>query len=49
MDWENPVYTLAALVCFSYTVWTIDAEYALCVPLFAMVKCIMLYMSYDFY
>lgn len=35
------MYTVIALVCFVHTVVTINAEYALCVPLFALVSTIL--------
>lgn len=37
MDWENPGFTFAMLVLFVYFTLTIDAEYALCAPLFMAV------------
>jgi len=37
MDWENPPFTFAMLVLFVYFTLTINAEYALCCPLFLVV------------
>jgi hypothetical protein len=37
MQWEDPLYTLFLFVFFVYACLRLDAEYALCVPLFLVV------------
>jgi hypothetical protein len=37
MQWEDPIYTFFLLVFFVYACLRLDAEYALCVPLFLVV------------
>jgi hypothetical protein len=37
MDWENPGFTFTTMVVFIYFCLTMDAEYALCAPLFLAV------------
>ena len=36
MEWENPLQTLFLLIAFVYTTLKIDAEYALCCPIFVI-------------
>ena len=36
MEWENPLQTLFLLIVFVYTTLKIDAEYALCCPIFVI-------------
>ena len=36
MEWENPLQTLILLIAFVYTTLKIDAEYALCCPIFVI-------------
>ena len=36
MDWENPLQTFILLIIFVYTTLKIDAEYALCCPIFVI-------------
>ena len=36
MDWEDPFLTLSLLVLFVYTTFNINAEYALCCPIFVL-------------
>ena len=36
MDWEDPFLTLSLMAVFIYTTFNINAEYALCCPIFVL-------------